>query len=101
MAETNKLLVVKTVLAFFLAGIGIFILANQAGRENMRITFTNGDSQIIAIEAEVADSDSERQEGLMGRRHLASYADMLFIFDYERALHFWIKNTIIPLDKIF
>jgi len=53
----------------------------------------------------VADEPAEREKGLMyvtaeqmddlsdGRRR-----GMIFVFDHEQYLNFWMKNTIIPLD---
>lgn len=37
----------------------------------------------------------------MFRDHLEDNAGMLFPFDPPRALSFWMKNTLIPLDVIF
>ncbi len=57
------------------------------------------------FEAWVADNDEERERGLMfvGPEEMADLPDgahraMLFVFDYDHYLSFWMKNTIIPLD---
>ena len=50
---------------------------------------------------EVADSPEERAIGLMNRESLGHHRGMLFIFEKEQVLGFWMKNTIIPLDIIF
>jgi hypothetical protein len=50
------------------------------------------------VTAEIADTDSKREHGLMYRKHLADNNGMLFIFDYERDLRFWMMNTLIPLS---
>ena len=50
---------------------------------------------------EVADSPEERAVGLMGRQSLAQDIGMLFVFESEHILGFWMKNTLIPLDIIF
>lgn len=50
------------------------------------------------IQAEVADEEGERNRGLMQRRGLAPDQGMLFVYPGERALSFWMKDTIIPLS---
>ncbi|MBD3156058.1 MAG: hypothetical protein GF368_05400 [Candidatus Aenigmarchaeota archaeon] len=55
----------------------------------------------IGVNAEIADNPEERQTGLMYREHLDEDSGMLFIFELERPLTFWMKNTEIPLDMIF
>jgi uncharacterized membrane protein (UPF0127 family) len=56
-----------------------------------------------AVEAavEIADKDKDRMRGLMYRKALGESAGMLFVFDDEHVLRFWMKNTCIPLDMIF
>ena len=43
----------------------------------------------------------ERQQGLSGRPSLAADAGMLFIFEEEQQLHFWMKDMRFPLDIIW
>ncbi|MDD8024854.1 MAG: DUF192 domain-containing protein [Paracoccaceae bacterium] len=50
---------------------------------------------------EVADTPAERAQGLMARKSLPASAGMLFVYDSEREVAFWMKNTLIPLDMIF
>lgn len=50
------------------------------------------------ITVEIADNDQRRVQGLMFRKSLAPDQGMLFIFDSERVLGFWMKNTLIPLS---
>ncbi len=62
------------------------IIVRSAGRE---------------ITAEVARTDSEREKGLMGRTHLGPAEGMLFVFDRDEHLEFWMKNTPLPLSIAF
>jgi uncharacterized membrane protein (UPF0127 family) len=55
----------------------------------------------LTVQAEVADSDAERELGLMNRHSLASDRGMLFVFETEEPRAFWMKNTYIPLDMLF
>lgn len=51
---------------------------------------------------EVADTDRERELGMMCRRSLAPDRGMLFDFVRERGdAAFWMRNTLIPLDIIY
>lgn len=43
----------------------------------------------------------ERQQGLSGREHLPLDAGMLFVFEQERQLNFWMKEMHFPLDIIW
>ncbi len=51
--------------------------------------------------AEVADTPAERERGLMHRYSLPGDKGMLFVFDKEEVVGFWMKDTPIPLDIIF
>jgi uncharacterized membrane protein (UPF0127 family) len=50
---------------------------------------------------EVADTDAERERGLMFRDQLPADHGMLFIHDFEAPQAYWMKNTRIPLDILF
>jgi uncharacterized membrane protein (UPF0127 family) len=45
--------------------------------------------------------DAARQRGLMFRTELADEAGMLFVFCTEAMQHFYMRNTLIPLDIVF
>ncbi len=55
----------------------------------------------LELTVELARRDEERQRGLMYRTQLADDRGMLFVFERERRLAFWMKNTCIALDMIF
>jgi len=69
------------------------------GKETVVSIYT--DSGILNISAEIADNESERRYGLMFRESLGEYSGMLFVFDREQPVSFWMRNTIIPLDMVF
>lgn len=50
---------------------------------------------------ELAVSEEERAQGLMFRKDLAPNAGMLFLYNQDQAVTFWMKNTYLPLDMIF
>ncbi len=47
---------------------------------------------------EVARTPEERQKGLMNRESLGDYEGMLFVFERDQHLSFWMKNTTVPLS---
>lgn len=59
----------------------------------------NGDQ--VSFFVEIADDAAERTTGLMFRETLAEDAGMLFVFEQEQSLAFWMKNTLIPLDILY
>ena len=71
------------------SGLDQAILTIESGGRSHRFT------------VEVARSDQEQAQGLMGRRSLAADRGMLFPFDPPRPASFWMRNTLIPLDMIF
>lgn len=61
----------------------------------------NSAGERVAVPVEIADTDEERQTGLMGRTALPEDAGMLFVFGAEQQLSFWMKDTLIPLSIAF
>lgn len=53
------------------------------------------------FQAYIADTDSARNDGLMFVKSLPVDTGMLFVFENERPLSFWMKNTLIPLSIAF
>lgn len=55
----------------------------------------------VSFVTEVVDSPETRAFGLMNRETLGRFAGMLFVYDEPQSMHFWMRNTLIPLDMIF
>jgi uncharacterized membrane protein (UPF0127 family) len=53
------------------------------------------------LAVEVAKSEAARRKGLMGREELPWNEGMLFVFESDQRLSFWMKNTKIPLSIAF
>jgi len=53
------------------------------------------------VRVEVANRPEERRRGLMFREALPADEGMLFVFEQEQYLSFWMKNTLIPLSIAF
>jgi len=71
---------------------------NSAEYKTCIAEFKDSDKKNIVLNILVADSDQTRRKGLMFRKKLDENTGMLFIFNKEILLRFWMKNTSIPLS---
>jgi uncharacterized protein len=55
----------------------------------------------IPFQVEIADTDDERERGLMFRTDLKDNSAMLFVFDDSRLVTMWMENTPSALDMLF
>ena len=53
------------------------------------------------IRVEVVRTEGEKAKGLMFREKLGKNEGMLFVYEREEILSFWMKNTRIPLSIAF
>ena len=66
--------------------------------QSLTIHTSTGD-HIFSVE--IAATPPTREVGLMNRRFMPMDRGMLFEFEREEPVAFWMKNTYIPLDMIF
>jgi uncharacterized membrane protein (UPF0127 family) len=52
----------------------------------------------VKIKVEIAETEEQQEKGLMFRKTLKENEGMLFVFQEEKVLTFWMKNTLIPLS---
>lgn len=78
-----------------------FVYAPWSHSESVKqrgiITFP--DKQSISVE--IADTEAQRQYGLMHRAQLNPNSGMLFVYSDQALRAVWMKNTLIALDIIF
>jgi uncharacterized membrane protein (UPF0127 family) len=72
--------------------------ARAFGQDTIDIVTGTG---VHAFSVELATNDAERALGLMFRKELPEGHGMLFDYQTERQVRFWMHNTYIPLDMIF
>lgn len=88
----------------FVAG---FVLAFVPLSFGAGVQFTADQVEIITasgkvhFDVELADSDAERELGLMNRPSMPADRGMLFDFKQVAPVSMWMKNTLIPLDMLF
>src|ERR1041385_4538351 len=72
-------------------------LARAAGQNTLEIVSKTG---VHVFAVEMAETEAQREKGLMFRKSLPEGQGMLFNFHQEQPFSFWMRNTYIPLDKI-
>jgi len=77
----------------------LFASAASCGGEDGKL------DEIVDIEVgeevfriEVARTDEQRRKGLMHRSSIGENEGMLFVFERDQHMSFWMKNTEIPLS---
>ncbi len=65
---------------------------------SLKIEAKNGP---VVLDVEIADTEPEREHGLMFRRELPAKRGMIFLFSAEQQITMWMKNTYSPLDMVF
>lgn len=93
----KRILVVAGILAIVV--FIVILVATPSPLISSTVVFLT--SPPVEVEVEIADSPEERQVGLMWREELGENEGMLFIFEEEQVLGFWMKNTLISLDMFF
>ena len=77
-----------------------FLLFSACGKKlpSQKLTITRANGTSVTCNAELARTPEERSHGYMGRKHIPSGTGMLFIFEKDQILSFWMKNTPHPLS---
>ncbi|HWT71948.1 MAG TPA: DUF192 domain-containing protein [Oxalicibacterium sp.] len=56
---------------------------------------------LYVIQAEVAATEAEREQGLMFRKSMGTNEGMVFLFGAPAKVCMWMKNTLLPLSVAF
>ena len=81
----------------------VFLLVSTASCKSKKlpvkdITITCADGSSYIVKAEIAEKEEDRNHGFMERKKIPDGTGMLFIFDRDQILSFWMKNTPHPLS---
>jgi len=92
--------------SFFLLSLFFFLFFNVAACSPQKLTvqklpIERDGREITVVKAEIARTQEERSKGLMHRKKLPDGEGMLFIFEKDEILSFWMMNTLIPLSIAF
>ena len=87
-------LIKNSVKLFVLCGLLLIIISCSSQKPAFKEIPIERDGKIIAVvKAEVARTSEERSLGLMHRKKLPDGEGMLFVFEKDDVLSFWMKNT--------
>jgi len=100
MSELQKIPSVKIFIKFLFPLFLILTFESESAFPNEQ-TFILLTLKGKKIRVEVARTEREKAKGLMFRESLGKDEGMLFIYDREEMLSFWMKNTRIPLSIAF
>jgi uncharacterized membrane protein (UPF0127 family) len=87
-------------LALLAQAVCLFALISPRADELSALSIATA-SGVHSFQVEIAANDAAREKGLMNRRYMPADRGMLFEFEREAPVSFWMKNTYIPLDMIF
>lgn len=65
------------------------------------VTLVTPDGRTVSIMAQKAATEPQKAKGLMFRASLPESEGMLFLYDHEEELGFYMANCYLPLDMIF
>ena len=91
----------KKTLAPVAAAALLSLVAIGASAQNARFSTIQLSAGMHLIQAEVAATDPQRQQGLMFREKMANNHGMVFVFDQANPQCMWMKNTPLPLSVAF
>ncbi len=85
--------------ALWLSGVAALALVACTGAAPLPRVTVRAAGQELSVE--VARTEAQREHGLMGRKDLGPRDGMIFVFDRDEHLEFWMKNTPTPLSIAF
>lgn len=87
--------------AGFFRCLSFCLLLSCAGLSSAEMPRIELSAGIHRIKAELADTDANRQRGMMFRKTMLPQEGMLFVFERSERVCMWMKNTYIPLSVAF
>jgi hypothetical protein len=56
---------------------------------------------LAPLQLQVAKTEEQRERGLMSVTNLRPHTGMIFVFENDQGVAFWMKDTLVPLDMVF
>ena len=89
----------RVLITLLFSGLALAALAQDTPQTTLpRIKLQAG---MYQIDTQVAQTEAQRQTGLMFRKEMPQHEGMLFVFEQPATQCFWMKNTLLPLTAAF
>ena len=85
--------------ALALASLTLSVFAQQTPQLELPRTKLNAGMHVLDVQ--LAQTNEQRQIGLMWRKEMPQHEGMLFVFEQPAMQCFWMRNTLIPLSAAF
>ena len=93
----RRILFISLIFCIFALGVS----CRNSNLEKKILTLCKADGTELSVKAEIAVKPEDRNFGFMERKNIPDGTGMLFIFEYDQILSFWMKNTPTPLSIAF
>ena len=80
---------------------GLLVAAGPVRPAELQTLEIASKTGVHAFSVEIVANDADRAKGLMYRKELPEGRGMLFDFQRDQEVSFWMENTYISLDMIF
>ena len=98
---TLSLVVLIQIIVFSFIAYDSFSINNTEIREVQASIINNEQGELTKFKLKIANTPYLRQKGLMFVKSLSDNEGMIFVYDEDIVMNFWMKNTFIPLDILF
>lgn len=93
----RRILFISLIFCIFALGAS----CRNSNLEKKTLTLCKADGTKLSVKAELAVKPEDRNFGFMERKNIPDGTGMLFVFEYDQILSFWMKNTPTPLSIAF
>ena len=93
----RRILFISLIFCIFALGAS----CRNSNLEKKTLTLCKADVTELSVKAEIAVKPEDRNFGFMERKNIPDGTGMLFVFEHDQILSFWMKNTPTPLSIAF
>ena len=94
----------KKIFSFLFVLFCILISSSCSNKNKLpskKLTIVRADGSEVTLNAEITRTPEQRNHGFMERKNIPDGTGMIFIFEKDQVLSFWMKNTPHPLSIAF